>query len=64
MHFCRLRKIREKVKSFKIKGWYKLYLLTKKECFWKWYCGEDDGCGGGIGRKVDTTRQIKSLSSM
>ena len=53
MHINKLKRIRTKVKSFRIKNWYKLYLLIKdpSQCFWKWYCGE-----GGIGRVVDIKR--------
>ncbi len=50
-HINKLKKIRRKVKTFKIKNWYKLYLLTKEEKFWKWYCAK-----GNIGRKVDIKR--------
>ena len=36
--------------------WYKLLKLTKTQKFYKWYCGEDDGNGGGVGRRVDCQR--------
>lgn len=55
IHLKKLRKIRNKIKSFiKIKKWYKLYLLTKTQKFWKWYCGPD-----GIGRKIDHKRILE-----
>ena len=37
IHFKKLKKIRNHVKSFKLKNWYKLFLLTKTEEFAKWY---------------------------
>jgi len=36
--------------------WLRLYKLTRTFAFNKWYCGEDDGNGGGTGRKVDHKR--------
>jgi len=36
--------------------WFRLHKLTKTFAFGKWYCGEDDGNGGGTGRKVDHKR--------
>ncbi len=47
----KLKKIRQKVKRLGFKNWYKLYLLTKTEAFFKWYCAE-----GNIGNKVDKAR--------
>ena len=58
LHFIRLKRIRKKVKSFKIKNWYKLYLLTKTQAFWVWYCGPN-----GIGRKVDEKRILETCCS-
>ena len=51
LHLHKLKKIRKRVTSFKIKNWYKLYLLTKTEKFMKWYCAP-----GNIGNKVDKSR--------
>ncbi|MDD4930568.1 MAG: hypothetical protein PHG66_00235 [Candidatus Colwellbacteria bacterium] len=58
IHLNKLKKFRAKVKSLRIRNWYRLYLLTKdmSQCFWKWYCGPDDENGGGVGRKVDIVR--------
>ena len=58
IHINKMKKFRAKIKSFKIKNWYQMFLLTKdpSQCFWKWYCGEPDGKGGGVGRKVDHAR--------
>jgi len=36
--------------------WFRLHKLTKAFAFNKWYCGEEDGNGGGTGRKVDHKR--------
>ena len=36
--------------------WLRLYKLTRTFAFNKWYCGEEDGNGGGVGRKVDHKR--------
>jgi len=36
--------------------WLRLYKLTRTFAFNKWYCGEEDGNGGGTGRKVDHKR--------
>jgi len=36
--------------------WLRLHKLTKTFAFNKWYCGEEDGKGGGTGRKVDHKR--------
>lgn len=55
-HIHKLRIIRKKVKSFKIKKWYKLYLMTKTEAFWKWYCAP-----GGIGNSIDKKRLQKCI---
>ena len=41
--------------------WLKLYKLTRTFEFNKWYCGEEDGNGGGIGRKVDHKRIMDSI---
>jgi hypothetical protein len=35
-------------KLYKIKNWYKLYLLTKQEKFYRWYC-----VPGNLGNKID-----------
>ena len=53
LHINKLKQIRTRVKSFRIKNWYGLYLLIRdpSQCFWKWYCGE-----GGVGRMVDIAR--------
>jgi len=40
--------------------WLRLHKLTKTFAFNKWYCGEEDGNGGGIGRKVDHKRIMDS----
>ena len=44
--------------------WLKLYRLTRTFAFNKWYCGEEDGNGGGVGRKVDHKRIMHSMSSI
>jgi len=36
--------------------WFRLHKLTRTFAFNKWYCGEEDGNGGGTGRKVDHKR--------
>jgi len=41
--------------------WLKLYRLTRTFAFNKWYCGEDDGNGGGTGRKVDHKRIMDAV---
>ena len=44
--------------------WWKLHKLTKTFAFNKWYCGEEDGNGGGTGRKVDHKRIMDSVGRM
>ncbi len=57
--FRKLIKLRKRWKSFKIKNWYKLYLLTKTEAFYIWYCAP-----GNIGNKVDKTRIRYTLTTI
>jgi len=44
--------------------WLKLHKLTRTFAFNKWYCGEEDGNGGGTGRKVDHKRIMDALGRM
>jgi len=41
--------------------WLKLHKLTRTFAFNKWYCGEEDGNGGGTGRKVDHKRIMDTV---
>jgi len=41
--------------------WFRLHKLTKTFAFNKWYCGEEDGNGGGTGRKVDHKRIMDTV---
>jgi len=41
--------------------WFRLYKLTRTFAFNKWYCGEEDGNGGGVGRKVDHKRIMDAV---
>jgi hypothetical protein len=51
LHLDKLKKFRRKVKSLRIKKWYKLHLLTKTKAFVEWYCSP-----GNIGNIVDKKR--------
>jgi len=44
--------------------WFRLLKLTKTFAFNKWYCGEEDGNGGGTGRKVDHKRIMDTFVKM
>ena len=53
------RKITRFIRNCK---WLKLYRLTRTFAFNKWYCGEEDGNGGGVGRKVDHKRIMDTFA--
>jgi len=54
----RIRKLSQEriVRFMRNCKWLRLYKLTRTFKFNKWYCGEVDGNGGGVGRKVDHKR--------
>ncbi len=58
IHISKMKKLRQRMRSFTLPKWYKLYCLTKTSEFWKWYCGPTTINGGGIGRKIDHQRII------
>jgi len=41
--------------------WFRLHKLTRTFAFNKWYCGEEDGNGGGTGRKVGHKRIMDTV---
>ena len=53
IHLKKLTKIRNKVKSLKIKNWYKLFLLTKTEKFTKWYYDPENVGGKRIKKELN-----------